>query len=175
MATGNAQDYLDSMEGSFTLPTFYMSILYHGRERVAQMLEHLMDPENYPAVFNCMMGQDRTGVTAFLLLGLLDVPLETRVADYVASRTPEMARFISAMMEAMGKKFKIPGVEFTPEQKQQSQESMRSKMTPQEKYMEMLDAALVKDFGGTRGYVRWLGISDAKVDAYRAAMLEDTQ
>lgn len=178
MATGNAQDYVDSIESIENfLPKFYMSVLYHGRERVAQALEQLMDPENYPTVFNCMMGQDRTGVLSFLLLGLLDVPLETRVADYVASRTLEMARFIQGWMEAMDKKsfFVIPGVEITTEQKQRTQEAMRSQMTPQEKYMEVLDASLVKDFGGTRGYIRWLGISDAKIDAYRAAMLEDTQ
>ena len=48
-------------------------------------------------------------------------------------------------------------------------------MTIQENFIETVEAKLVKDFGGVRGYIRWVGITDAQVDAYRAAMLDCPQ
>lgn len=170
MASGNAQDFLDAFPEGDLLQGMYLSVLYHSREQVAKVLEQVMAPENYPLVFNCMMGQDRTGVVAFLLLGLLDVPLRDRVADYAASRSPEMGRHVEELI-ASGM-MKPPGIVFTPEQEQAMNERMRRNFTPQERYMEAVETALVKDFGGVRGYVLWLGISDAQINTYRAAMLD---
>lgn len=170
MASGNGQDFLDAFPEGDLLQEMYLSLLYHSRARVAEVLKQLMAPENYPAVFNCMMGQDRTGVLAFLLLGLLDVPLRTRVADYAASRSPEMRQLIEEFI-ASGM-MRPPGVVFTPEQGQALNERLRLNFTPQERFMEAVETALVKDFGGVRGYVLWLGISDADINRYRAAMLD---
>ncbi len=39
-------------------------------------------------------------------------------------------------------------------------------------FIETVEAKLAKDFGGVRGYISWLGITDAQVDAYRGTMLE---
>ena len=41
--------------------------------------------ENYPMVFHCSMGRDRTGTTAFLILGLLGVDEDTLRHEYYAS------------------------------------------------------------------------------------------
>ncbi len=41
--------------------------------------------ENYPMLFHCAVGRDRTGTTAFLILGLLGVDEETLYREYYAS------------------------------------------------------------------------------------------
>jgi hypothetical protein len=41
--------------------------------------------ENYPLVFHCSMGRDRTGTTAYLILGLLGVDTDTLLREYYAS------------------------------------------------------------------------------------------
>jgi protein tyrosine/serine phosphatase len=41
--------------------------------------------ENYPIIFHCSMGRDRTGTTTFLLLGLLGVDEDTLRHEYYAS------------------------------------------------------------------------------------------
>ena len=41
--------------------------------------------ENYPILFHCSMGRDRTGTTAFLILGLLGVEEDTLRHEYYAS------------------------------------------------------------------------------------------
>ena len=49
--------------------------------------------ENYPIIFHCSMGRDRTGTTAFLILGLLGVEEETLRQEYYASFFSQQAAF----------------------------------------------------------------------------------
>ena len=49
---------------------------------------------------------------------------------------------------------------------------MSKMMGAEREWMEPVEAALQKSWGGVDGYVKWLGIDAAKVDAYKAAMLE---
>lgn len=46
-------------------------------------------PEGGAVLFHCAAGMDRTGMTAFLLLGLAGVPREQIVADYLYSFAPK--------------------------------------------------------------------------------------
>ncbi|MEM7799025.1 MAG: tyrosine-protein phosphatase, partial [Chloroflexota bacterium] len=50
-----------------------------------EILKQMADPDNLPILFHCTAGKDRAGITAALLLGLLDVPKETIIADYSLS------------------------------------------------------------------------------------------
>lgn len=49
--------------------------------------------ENYPLVFHCSMGRDRTGTTAYLILGLLGVDEDTLLHEYYASYFSEQGNF----------------------------------------------------------------------------------
>ena len=49
--------------------------------------------ENYPIVFHCSMGRDRTGTTAFLILGLLGVEEEALRQEYYASFFSQQGAF----------------------------------------------------------------------------------
>lgn len=45
----------------------------------------LADAESYPVFFHCTSGKDRTGLIAFLLLLILEIPLDIIAVDYMAS------------------------------------------------------------------------------------------
>jgi protein-tyrosine phosphatase len=64
----------------------YASYIDAGAAAVAAALSVLAEPASLPAVFHCSVGKDRTGVLAAVLLGLLGVPDEVIVDDYVLSR-----------------------------------------------------------------------------------------
>ena len=51
----------------------------------AAILTRFAEKENLPVAFHCTAGKDRAGLTAALLLGLLNVPDETIIADYSIS------------------------------------------------------------------------------------------
>jgi len=63
----------------------YASYLQGGATSLCAALEVLSDPGNLPAVFHCSVGKDRTGVLAAVVLGLLGVPDDVIVEDYVLS------------------------------------------------------------------------------------------
>lgn len=50
-----------------------------------EWMHSLLDERNYPMVFHCTAGKDRTGLAAALVLYALDVPMDTIMDDYLAT------------------------------------------------------------------------------------------
>ena len=57
----------------------------NGRASAARAFTELLKPSNYPIVFHCIGGVDRTGTFAFMLNALLGVDEEELVRDYEMS------------------------------------------------------------------------------------------
>lgn len=68
----------------------YVQYLQGGGTAFVRAIQEMSVEDNYPLVFNCFFGKDRTGVLAALLLGCLGVDREQIVADYAltSSRVP---------------------------------------------------------------------------------------
>ena len=56
-----------------------------GREAFAKVFRVFLEPANYPVVFHCISGQDRTGAVAFILNALLGVDEEELYRDWEAT------------------------------------------------------------------------------------------
>ena len=63
---------------------------------VKQTVSVFADEKNYPIIFHCSMGRDRTGTTTFLLLGLLGVDEDTLRHEYYASFFSQQGAFNEA-------------------------------------------------------------------------------
>ena len=50
--------------------------------RIRQVMDVLADESNYPVFYHCRIGTDRTGITGFMINGLLGVPFNEAVQDY---------------------------------------------------------------------------------------------
>jgi protein-tyrosine phosphatase len=61
----------------------YLWYLDGGRSALADALTLLAEPANYPLVFHCAAGKDRTGVLAALVLDIVGVAPEVIVDDYL--------------------------------------------------------------------------------------------
>lgn len=60
---------------------------------VKKTISTFADEKNYPIIFHCSMGRDRTGTTAFLILGLLGVDEDTLRHEYYASFFSQQGAF----------------------------------------------------------------------------------
>ena len=60
---------------------------------VKKTVSAFADEKNYPIIFHCSMGRDRTGTTAFLILGLLGVDEDTLRHEYYASFFSQQGAF----------------------------------------------------------------------------------
>ena len=56
-----------------------------GRKAFAKVFRVFLDENNYPVIFHCIAGQDRTGAVAFILTGLLGVAEEELYLDWEAT------------------------------------------------------------------------------------------
>jgi protein-tyrosine phosphatase len=84
----NKQDREAELTQGFThMGEIYLYRLQHpeyGRLLV-EALEIMAEPANYPLVFHCMAGKDRTGVLAVMILSVLGVSDEDIMEDYSLS------------------------------------------------------------------------------------------
>lgn len=69
---------------SFGTPLYYGPHLRRMPERSAAVLRAILEAE-CGIVFHCVLGRDRTGMVALLVLQLLGIPLERMVEDYLLS------------------------------------------------------------------------------------------
>ena len=63
---------------------------------VKQTISTFADESQYPIIFHCSMGRDRTGTTTFLILGLLGVDEDTLRHEYYASFFSQQGAFNEA-------------------------------------------------------------------------------
>jgi protein-tyrosine phosphatase len=101
-------------------------------------------------LFHCVAGKDRTGVIAALLLALADVEPEVIAADYAESSARLAAAYLT----------RYPDL--------QRAEIVEALRCPEEGVHNML--AYLAQYGGTAGYLRTIGLSDARIDRLRGRL-----
>ena len=83
-----------------------------GKEQFAKVFKVFLDEKNYPVIFHCIAGQDRTGAVAFILNGLLGVAEEELYLDWeVTGFWNKNAKFCHAQRfdKLIGGFRKLPG------------------------------------------------------------------
>jgi hypothetical protein len=72
-------------DGPLTLGKLYCHYVTHSGEELRTIVRLLSDEQALPALFYCVVGKDRTGIVAAILLALLGVPDAAIAADYAAT------------------------------------------------------------------------------------------
>jgi protein-tyrosine phosphatase len=141
----------------FTLADRYVFLAEVAGDRIARVLGLLADAEA-PAVFHCAAGKDRTGVISAILLGLLGVPDEVIVADYVATR--ETLDAIVDRLNAL-EGYRTMLAALPPDTMHANPETM----------FEFLQRLRARS-GSMEGYALAAGVSAAAIARLRARLLE---
>ncbi len=135
----------------------YLWYLEVGGEALAEALTVLGDRANYPLVFHCAAGKDRTGVLAALVLDLCGVSSELIVADYVI--TAERMELILGRYRSDPKfeerMARVPPGRFGVE------------AATMERFLEVLHGRL----GGSEAWARSVGVREASIDGLRSVLL----
>jgi rhodanese-related sulfurtransferase len=136
----------------------YLWYLHIGGSSLADALTLLAEPSNYPVVFHCAAGKDRTGVLAALVLDILGVDEQVIVDDYVitAGRMPmilERYHTDPAFAERMAT---VPASRFSVEAAT----------------MERFLGGLRDRYGGARAWATAAGVQAEALDRIDALLLE---
>lgn len=139
-----------SLSGECTKEMWKCAVLEHTRPQLKEVLEVIADAAREPLLFHCVAGKDRTGVIAALLLALADVEPDAIAADYAAS-TGQLAEAYL--------------VRYSNLDRAEIFEALRC---PEEGVHNML--AYLDQYGGAVGYLRAIGLSDARIARLRARL-----
>jgi protein-tyrosine phosphatase len=122
----------------------------------------LLDPANYPQVFHCSAGKDRTGFAAAVLLRALGVHPDTIMEDYLATNHFTAER-IDNLSSAIRSNSAFPVKEAV----------VRALFSVQPRYLDTAFATISKEYGDFERYLeRGLELSSAKRDILRELLLE---
>jgi protein-tyrosine phosphatase len=136
----------------------YGKIASRGTRAIASALVLFGEEANYPAMFHCSAGKDRTGVLAAIVLGLVGVPDETIVDDYALSREAMERMWVWLRANASD-----------PDQLDRYAPAVRS---AEPLTMRVFLDGLRGRYGSYESYAAALGLGDADLAALRAALLE---
>ena len=138
-----------------TLAERYVSILDSSGDQFASVVRMIADPGNHPVVFQCAAGQDRTGLVAAIVLGLLDVDDDTITADYAASAA--VIDVLLARLSARAPGREPPGPRI-----------MSAEATTMQAALDWMRA----EHGSIEAYVRAHGLSGREIDSLRTELVE---
>ncbi|TQC48208.1 tyrosine-protein phosphatase [Rhodococcus sp. WS4] len=137
----------------------YNQYLIADPDAVVKVIAILTDPDNYPALFHCAGGKDRTGVVAAILLALAGVDRNEIVQDYLLTEIglPEVIARVSSKTLYEKSLQAIPYERHIPKQ---------DKI---EAFLDWLDST----WGGVENWLTVHGLPPEALTRYRDAILTD--
>jgi protein-tyrosine phosphatase len=142
-----------------TLGEIYRWVVDECQPQIAAVIRLLTDPDALPGLVHCTAGKDRTGVIIALLLGAVNVPAETIVADYALSAENLRGSFT----EETQRRVTAAGRDWEKYQ--------RLLISPEE-FMRDLLAHLDERYGGVQPYLRTIGIDGEELAILRDMLTE---
>ena len=140
----------------------YQRILDQYPHIFGSLLREIAKPENLPIAFHCTAGKDRTGLTAAMLLTLLDVPKQTIIADYDLTNG-----YVEPFLKWMRQRVESNGIDFD-----QIKPIFSAPVTLLLHAYDYLD----ENYGGMLPYLRnHVGIDEATQEQLKAILLASTR
>lgn len=153
-----APDRSDYDDASVWWLGHYSMLLDEHRSQVCEAVATVADPDNWPVVFHCAAGKDRTGVVAGLVLSVAGVPTETIAEDYALSAHFLLDRFL----------------EVTPSEELPDgfgwREYQQEHCPPGA--MRKTLAHVESVYGGPEEYLLGGGVTRSQIDSLRSALVE---
>jgi protein-tyrosine phosphatase len=136
----------------------YLHYLDVGGDAFVQAIEAMADPTNYPLVFNCFFGKDRTGVLAAIVLTCLGVERQTIIEDYAITATR-----VPFILEKLAR---------DPKHQDMIEQSdpllFSAEPTTMARFLDEFD----KRHGGPEAWLLARGVSEEQLASMRSALLE---
>jgi len=140
-----------------TLADRYVLLAEFAKEPIARVLD-VLGAEERPVVYHCAAGKDRTGVISAVLLGVLGVPDEVIVADYVATQE-QLDAIIERLMAARGYRTMLAAL---------PPDTMHAEGETMVRFL----ARVRERYGSMRGYAGSAGLDDATIGRLCGRLLE---
>lgn len=136
----------------------YLQYLELGAPAFVAAISEMTVAENYPLVFNCFLGKDRTGVLAALVLSCLGVEREAIVRDYAV--TDERVQMI------------VDKLRRNPVVREALDQTHPALLAAHEATMSGFLSEVDRRFGGARAWVEAAGVASDRLERLEELVLE---
>jgi protein-tyrosine phosphatase len=137
-----------------SLGTLYVRALSNNQEQFRQVFDAMAAQKTGAVLYHCTAGKDRTGMITALLLDLAGVPRANIVHNYAIS-----AYYLKPMMVS-------PTIKDMVKKNPNMVALMGSPASAMEAFLDAVD----HQYGGARGYLHKIGVSDANVTALQTRL-----
>lgn len=135
----------------------YLQLITDNREQLIKVLDEFQNPDNYPILFNCTLGKDRTGFLAAILLAAIGIPEETIIKDYMASNEYIDLRQLAYMAHNLSS---------------DAQEAITVIVSANESFIDLALRKIRKDYGSVSKYLsKGLLLDEKKRDNLKDILL----
>ncbi len=126
-----------------------------------EYMQELLVADNYPTVFHCTAGKDRTGLAAALVLSAVGVPRDTVMQDYLATNTYTAEHIDKmVMLIKVGSLFRA------------NTEAVRALFAVDARYLEEAFAVIDEHYGSLDNYLTaGLGLGSSERETLRSLLL----
>lgn len=129
-------------------------------EEYKTFFQLLLNESNYPILFHCTAGKDRTGFAAMLLLNLLGVDDATIMKDYLLTNE-YLKEFVARNARQLAEKLKVPEVNLLP------------MFEARESYLNGASDVIRKEYGDVFNYLaQELSIGPSEVTQIRKILID---
>lgn len=144
-------------DGTLYMQDLYLQFVTENKGQFSKAMEVFLDRNNYPILFNCTLGKDRTGFLAALLLLAVGVQQETVMHDYMESNNNmDLSRFNAEVLHLSTG----------------AQEALTVILTANESYLKLALDRINKDYGSVPKYLtKELNISEKQQEELKELML----
>jgi protein-tyrosine phosphatase len=125
-------------DASLFMQDMYLQYVTGNAREFARAFELFLDEKNYPVLFNCSQGKDRSGFLAALLLAALDIPEDIIFGDYVATNDFIDLRRYAALVRGTDT---------------DAQEAMTVILSANESFIDLAFRKIKKDYGSIAQYL----------------------
>ncbi|MEC7900192.1 MAG: tyrosine-protein phosphatase, partial [Actinomycetota bacterium] len=137
------------------------------------VFESLTNPDNFPLLFHCVAGKDRTGIVSAFLLGILDVDESVIIEDYLLTN-----KLREKEMQLKEKQIRDHLVETTENSSEtlieERMEIAQSLLYAKENFITSVFDEVKKNFGNWDNFrLNGLKISDERVKKLKNFLLTD--
>ncbi|WP_099464705.1 tyrosine-protein phosphatase [Parabacteroides provencensis] len=135
----------------------YLQFVTDNSAQFAKALALFENADNYPILFNCSLGKDRSGFLAFILLSALGIPEDIIEQDYLASNNYIDVGHLAYQARDLST---------------DAQESITVLLTANISLMDLTSQKIIKEYGSVNKYLsKGLGLTEKKREQIKDMLL----
>ncbi len=155
---------LNELNNISTIEEAYIEMVTNKKyvNNLSNIIKEIISSEEFPVLYHCTQGKDRTGVTTFVLLSILGFDKKTIIKDYLSIKDMNRVKSNLAFLFVLLIKRNL-----------KTAYKIKNFLRAEEKFIQAAIDAIEETYGSTENFIaNALNISDEEITTFKNKVLE---